>query len=259
MSHIRSCFKELAYPNWFIDIAHKKARKIYFSNDEGIKWNEEGKKVVKLPYHKILKETTRNLAENEHKFVYHFNNTVRKRLCTNKFENHIDEEKPGVYVINCKDCNLSYVGETGRQLSKRISEHKNAVRIYDEKSAIAKHCWTSDHRMNFDESKIVYANSNIKQRRAVEGVLINSIPTLPGNKSFNSVDKLNAREVLRESNLTRFVKVANNPSILVEPNPHIPDPNAPGPRNNPPDPQQLGRFEINNGLGQIIRRSMRNM
>ena len=73
------------------------------------------------------------------------------------------------------------------EFAKRLlSLWDRAFRIYDEKSAIAKHCWSSDHRMNFDDSKIVYSNSNIKQRRAVEGVLINSIPTLPGNKSFNS-------------------------------------------------------------------------
>ena len=65
--------------------------------------------------------------------------------------------------------------------------------------------------MNFEDSKLVYINNNTKQRRVVEGVLINSIPTLAGNKSFNSLDTINAREVLREANLARFVKDVNNP------------------------------------------------
>ena len=165
-----------------------------------------------------------------------------------------------MYVINCKDCNLSYVGETGRQLCKRVSEHKKAVRYFDEKSAIAKHCWDMDHRMNFDDSRVVYVNRNSIQRRAVEGVLINSIPTIPGNKSFNNMDKLNAREIIKECNLTNFVYVANSPNFLGEPNPPTPDPNDPGQRVNPPDPPDLqlrGRVEISNVLGQTVRRSAR--
>ena len=261
LHHIRSSFEELAYPNWFIDSAHKKARKIYYSHDVSKHWNEEGKKVIKLPYRKALKEVTENLTD-DHKFVFHFNNTIRKSLCKNKLNNQYEEEKPGVYVINCQDCNLSYVGETGRHLSKRKNEHKTAVRNFDQKSAIAKHCWNLDHRMNFKDSKIVYANSNIIQRRAVEGVLINSIPTIPGNKSFNSIDKLNSREIIRECKLTNFVKDANNPDSFGEPNPPTPGATNPDQRVNPPDPpdiQPLGRIEINNGLGQIVRRSMRNL
>jgi len=32
-----------------------------------------------------------------------------------------------VYKINCKDCDASYVGQTGRQLKTRISEYKNHI------------------------------------------------------------------------------------------------------------------------------------
>ena len=33
-----------------------------------------------------------------------------------------------VYKIACKDCEASYVGQTGRQLHTRISEHRNHIR-----------------------------------------------------------------------------------------------------------------------------------
>jgi len=33
-----------------------------------------------------------------------------------------------IVMINCKDCDASYVGQTGRQLKTRISEHKNHIK-----------------------------------------------------------------------------------------------------------------------------------
>jgi len=35
-----------------------------------------------------------------------------------------------VYKINCKDCDAFYMGQTGRQLKTRISEHKNHIKKY---------------------------------------------------------------------------------------------------------------------------------
>ena len=211
-----------------------------------------------MPYSKKVKEVTNKLDDENHKFVFHFNNTIKKCLCTNKFRNN-EEEVPGVYVINCKNCNLSYVGETGRQLSKRISEHTRAVNINDQNSAIASHCWTQNHRMNFNRSKIVYRDNDIKRRRVVEGVLINSIPTIPGNKSFSSVDKLNAKHVLRESGLSKITDAASNHDILPVPIHHDPNPCDLNLGLNPPEHQQLGSASVLNERGHLVRRSRRNM
>ena len=257
---IRLGFSKLAYPYWVIDEALTKARRIYYSCNEKNTWNKEGSKIIKLPYHKKLAEVARKLNEEDLKFVFHFDNTVRKCLCSNKLSNNRGDDKSGVYVIQCSNCNLSYVGETGRLLSTRLEEHRKAVSDNDRNSAIAKHCWEVNHRMNFKDSRLVYKNSNIKQRRVVEGVLIDSIPTLPGNKSFSSLDRLNGSLVIRESNLSNFVKVANNPDMSFEPNPDRPVPNL----NEPPDPgltpqHEFGRIITINNNGQIIRRSTRNM
>ena len=57
-------------------------------------------------------------------------------LCTHK--DSVDEsQKPGVYRI---PCGLVYIGETGRNLSKRLKEHKtNCEKAELDKSAVAKH------------------------------------------------------------------------------------------------------------------------
>ena len=124
--------------------------------------------------------------------------------------------------------------------------------------------------MKFEDSKLVYINSIIKQRRVVEGVLINSIPTLAGNKSFNTLDKMNTKHVIRESNLLSFVRAANNSDMSLELNCHRPNPPDPGLTTdqqmsvelnchspNPPNlglttDEQMGRITTINDQGQIV-------
>jgi len=38
-------------------------------------------------------------------------------------------EKSGVYSLRCKDCPATFIGQTGRKLSIRISEHKKLSTI----------------------------------------------------------------------------------------------------------------------------------
>jgi predicted GIY-YIG superfamily endonuclease len=50
-----------------------------------------------------------------------------------------ESQKPGVYRIPC-ECGLVYIGETGRNLSVRLKEHKmNCEKAEQDKPAVAKH------------------------------------------------------------------------------------------------------------------------
>jgi hypothetical protein len=52
----------------------------------------------------------------------------------------------------------NYIGETGRNLSVRLKEHKtNCEKAEQDKSAVAKHTWTYDHRIELDEAKKLQA------------------------------------------------------------------------------------------------------
>ena len=61
-----------------------------------------------------------------------------RSLCSHK--DSVNEfQKPGVYRIPC-ECGLLYIGETGRNLSLRLKEHKTDCEKAElEKSAVAKH------------------------------------------------------------------------------------------------------------------------
>ena len=62
------------------------------------------------------------------------------RLLTNVKDKDKPEDRQGaVYKIKCCDCQASYIGETGRNLSTRLTEHKRATRNGDVNNHIAEH------------------------------------------------------------------------------------------------------------------------
>ena len=49
------------------------------------------------------------------------------------------KKKGVIYEAPCKDCPCVYIGETGRTLEKRLTEHKTAVKMNDPKNGITVH------------------------------------------------------------------------------------------------------------------------
>jgi predicted GIY-YIG superfamily endonuclease len=101
--------------------------------------------------------------------VYHFSkNKLFQALCTHK-DSVNESQKPGVYCIPC-ECGLVYIGETGRNLSVRLQEHKtNCEKAEQDKSAVAKHTWTYDHCIKWDKATILAVDSHKFSRKMREG------------------------------------------------------------------------------------------
>ena len=53
------------------------------------------------------------------------------------------DKKGVVYEVPCGECNYVYIGEMGRTLRKRLTEHRVAVKKCDKKNGIAVHAWKS--------------------------------------------------------------------------------------------------------------------
>ena len=83
------------------------------------------------------------------------------------------------------NCGRVYIGETGRCLSIRISEHKRAVQHLDKSNALAVHIIEHmDHQIQWEESTIIEFESNWYTRRLKEAIWIkrtaNTLNTDPG-------------------------------------------------------------------------------
>ena len=76
-------------------------------------------------------------------------------------------------------CVLVYIGETDRNLSLRLKEHKtNCEKAELEKSAVAKYSWTNDHRIKWNEASILATQSHKFSRKMRESIEIEKHSTI---------------------------------------------------------------------------------
>jgi len=57
-----------------------------------------------------------------------------------------------VYKIMCKDCDVLYVGQTGRQLKTRMSEHRNHIRW---NTSLTEYRLQMEHDFDWDNIQIL--------------------------------------------------------------------------------------------------------
>ena len=61
-----------------------------------------------------------------------------------------------------------YIGQTKRKLKSRINEHKSALTNLDIKSNVAEHSFKTNHNINFNNTKIIYRETNHRARKFLE-------------------------------------------------------------------------------------------
>ena len=76
------------------------------------------------------------------------------------------------YVL-CEDCNAIYVGETLRNLTVRLQEHKRHVRGSDvQRSAVAEHAQAEAHQSNWDGAEVLDTEQIWDKRKYKEALHI---------------------------------------------------------------------------------------
>ena len=90
-----------------------------------------------------------------------------------------DKDKPedrqeAVLRIKCCDCQATYIGETRRNLSTRLTEHKRATKNGDVNNHIADHHLQTKHRSNrLGRCDMYYVFSDYYQRPTLESWFTN--------------------------------------------------------------------------------------
>ena len=138
-------------------------------------------KILCLPYVRGVTEkierVCRSIKTVNLKLVTKPHRTIRQTLVNVK--NRVPEEKRTgvVYEVPCHDRDHVYVGETGRTLKKRLAEHKQAVRRFDEKNGIAVHVYQHDHHIDWESARVVENEMFYWRRRVLEAIRIHSHPS----------------------------------------------------------------------------------
>ena len=95
-----------------------------------------------IPYIKGISEKISRILQPFNIRVAHKPNTTLRQLLTNvkdKDKNEPRNRQGAVYKINCSDCHAPYIGETGRNLTTRLTEQKRATGKGDVNNPIAEH------------------------------------------------------------------------------------------------------------------------
>ena len=100
--------------------------------------------------------------------------TTLRQLLTNIKDRHESRNRQGaVYKINCSDCHASYIGETGRNLTTRLTEHKRATRKGDVNNHIAEHHRLTNHTIDWDSAQCLIYSTNYFQQLTLESWFTN--------------------------------------------------------------------------------------
>ena len=68
----------------------------------------------------------------------------------------MDQHTGGVYQIPCSECPKVYVGQSGKTLKHRLSEHRQALQKGDVvASALAEHVWSTGRQVNLSEAEVI--------------------------------------------------------------------------------------------------------
>ena len=127
-----------------------------------------------IPYIKGTSETIARILQPYNIRVAHKPITTLRQLLTNvKDKDEPSDRRGAVYKIKCCDCQATYIGETGRNLNVRLTEHKRATRNGDINNHIAEHHLKTNHRIDWDSAECVTYSTDYYQRITLESWFTN--------------------------------------------------------------------------------------
>ena len=122
-----------------------------------------------IPYIKGTSETIARILQPYNIRVAHKPITTLRHLLTNvKDRDEPNNRQGAVYKIKCSDCQASYIGETGRNLHRRPTEHKRATRNGDVNNHISEHNRLTNHKIDWDSAECLTYSTNYFQRLTLE-------------------------------------------------------------------------------------------
>lgn len=173
---VKTALRACGYPEWALkegDLKGKKEKKKEAPED-----GKKPKGYVVIPYAKGISERLRRVYRKHGISMYSKAGlTLRNCLVRPKDPVEAKEQCGVVYECACDECGQIYVGETGRSLGERASEHQTSIESSDWKSALSQHQEQTGHLVNHthqvqDKIKIIDKEPRDLSREIVEAIHI---------------------------------------------------------------------------------------
>ena len=163
IKHLNTVFAKNNYSTDFIE------RNTYIRPDDTS--NNSYTTTATTPYIRDTSETIARILRPYNIRVAHKPIFTLRRLLTNVKGKDKPEDRPGaVYKIHCSDCQATYICETGRNLTTRLTEHKRATKKGDLNNNIAEHHLKTSHAIDWDFATCLTYCADYCQRKTLSGL-----------------------------------------------------------------------------------------
>ena len=132
----------------------------------------------------VTQPLTRILRKHDIQVVNKPLKTLQQEFPSPKFRPSIEHQPNVVYKIPCADCDWCYIGETGRCFETRKKKYTRNVKTCANGSKIAKHAWSFDYRIDFDNSSVIDKGS-FRIRKTLEAWHISATKHTDNNSKPN--------------------------------------------------------------------------
>ena len=124
----------------------------------------------------VVSETITHILQPYNICVAHKPITTLRWLLTNvKDKDILEDRQRAVYKIKCCNCQATYIGETGRNLATRLTEHKQGTRNGDVNNHIAEQHLQTKHQIDWDSATyIAYSTDYYHFRKLVYSLRTNT-------------------------------------------------------------------------------------
>jgi hypothetical protein len=163
MDHVKKSLSICGYTNWAWSAPSSRKR----DPKPKKQLDRPPKGSISLPYVRGVSEAINRKIRKAGVTVHTKpSNTIRSMIVSPKDKIKTLDRTGTIYNIKCNDCHSQYVGETERNLGKRVSEHSR------EASPVGEHMKGAKHTFDPDQVKILDTDARWYQRGVKEAVYI---------------------------------------------------------------------------------------
>ena len=231
---LRTSFKKLGYPDYYIKGALSNARTKFISGPTVREFSRDRKIPIFVPYDPYFVSLKQFLYKSAYELIFTYRNNTRNLVVRRRESGGGPLQPSGVYHVpcTCADCSMDYYGRTSKPYDVRMGEHMKDIRNLNCNNSMVKHMLENPgHGFNLDSAEILWKTRNVTEQKMVEAACISELPNCNTSKGEIPVNSILSSLIMRLTDIPRFIAGTdhgNSPShSSLHPLPRVPQPPRP--------------------------------